>query len=371
MDPLSYRFPALRGVQAGRAYYVIMCPMRLAPKLFLFDEEELPPELRAQRVLNKARIPDITNYIAQNKDQYIFSSLTASIDGETHFTPVDDTDGGRNIGSLTIPMNSRLIINDGQHRRAAIEEALKEAPELGDETISIVFFLDQGLRRSQQQFADLNKHAVRPTRSLGILYDHRDGMARLARHLADSVPVFRGLIELEKTTISNRSAKLFTLSAVYQATSALLGSVRHINGPTEEESSFACEYWTAVGEAIPEWQLAARRQISCAELRKEFVHAHGVVLHALGLAGETMAGAGGTEWKIHLHGLSKIDWRRRNPMWEGRAMIAGRMSKVHNNVVLTAVAIKRLLGLRLTADEHELDRRSGGANATGVTEEVS
>ena len=361
MDPLSYQFPALRGVQAGRAYYVIMCPLRLVPRLFLFDEEELPPELRAQRVLNKARIPDISTYIAQNKDQYIFSSLTASIDGEIQFDPIDDTDGGRNIGNLVISMSSKLIINDGQHRRAAIEKALKEAPELGDETISIVFFLDQGLRRSQQQFADLNKHAVRPTKSLGILYDHRDGLARLARSLADSVPIFRGLIELEKTTISNRSAKLFTLSGLYQATSALFGSILDVTGPTDDQSSFACEYWTVVGESLPEWQLAAKREVSCAELRKEYVHAHGVVLHALGMVGEPMTVAGGAAWKACLHRLSEIDWRRSNRLWEGRAMIAGRMSKVRSNVVLTAATIKRQLGLRLTADEDRLDRLAGNS----------
>ena len=43
-------------------------------------------------------------------------------------------------------MTSRFIINDGQHRRAAIEEALKERPELGDETIAVVFFLDPAAR---------------------------------------------------------------------------------------------------------------------------------------------------------------------------------------------------------------------------------
>jgi DNA sulfur modification protein DndB len=60
-------------------------------------------------------------------------------------------------------MSSRFLINDGQHRRAAIEEALKVRPEFGDETISVVFFIDAGLENSQQMFADLNKHAVRPT----------------------------------------------------------------------------------------------------------------------------------------------------------------------------------------------------------------
>ncbi|GIX46911.1 MAG: hypothetical protein KatS3mg131_1122 [Candidatus Tectimicrobiota bacterium] len=37
----EYVFPAIRGVQARREYYVSMCPLRLLPKIFLFNEEEL------------------------------------------------------------------------------------------------------------------------------------------------------------------------------------------------------------------------------------------------------------------------------------------------------------------------------------------
>jgi DNA sulfur modification protein DndB len=47
----TYTFPALRGIQAGKEYYVAMCPLELLPKIFLFDDASLPPELRAQRTV--------------------------------------------------------------------------------------------------------------------------------------------------------------------------------------------------------------------------------------------------------------------------------------------------------------------------------
>ena len=78
MDSFGYVFPAIRGVQAGREYYVSMCPLRLIPRIFLFDEEEIVPELRAQRTLNKNRVPEIARYILDNKSDYVFSALTAS-----------------------------------------------------------------------------------------------------------------------------------------------------------------------------------------------------------------------------------------------------------------------------------------------------
>ena len=46
-EAFEYVFPAIRGIQAEREFYVSMCPLRLIPKIFLFDEDELVPEMRA------------------------------------------------------------------------------------------------------------------------------------------------------------------------------------------------------------------------------------------------------------------------------------------------------------------------------------
>src|SRR6185437_12307268 len=84
-NSFTYTFAALRGRQAGSAYYVAMCPLRLIPKLFLYDEDELPAEFRAQRPLNRARIPAIARYMIENPQEYVFSSITASVDSEVRF----------------------------------------------------------------------------------------------------------------------------------------------------------------------------------------------------------------------------------------------------------------------------------------------
>ncbi|HWO43445.1 MAG TPA: DNA sulfur modification protein DndB [Candidatus Eisenbacteria bacterium] len=354
-DSFSYVFSALRGVQAARDYFVVMCPLKLIPKIFLFDEDEIPPEMRAQRLLNRARIPEIAQYIVENPREYVFASITASIDGEVRFQPVADNGPGSNIGQLVVPMTAKFVINDGQHRRAAIEEALKERPELGDETISVVFLVDAGLQRSQQMFADLNKHAVRPTKSLGILYDHRDPLCQLARKLIMTVPVFKGLTETEKTTISNRSIKLFTLSSIYHGTRALLNKPK--NGRIKpNEEALAIDFWTEVGKYIPEWQLAQERKVSAAELRRDFIHAHGIALHTLGITGASLIAAEPKRWKERLKALAKVDWSRSNTkLWEGRAMVGGRVSKAHNNVILTAAALKKALGLPLSPEEQRVE----------------
>src|SRR5271154_6362114 len=114
MAHFEYVFPAIRGIQAGREYYVSMCPLRLIPRIFLFDEDELRPELRAQRILNKARVPEIAGYLLGNPKGYVFSALTASIDGEVRFQPLGSDSTERSVGSLRIPMSAKFVINDGQ-----------------------------------------------------------------------------------------------------------------------------------------------------------------------------------------------------------------------------------------------------------------
>ena len=113
----TYGFDAIRGIQAGREFYVGMCPLKIIPKLFIFNDYDIPPELRAQRVLSEYRISPIKNYILNNPDDYIFSSLTTSVDGTMKFIPAASLGQGGKLGRLYINMESRLLINDGQHKR--------------------------------------------------------------------------------------------------------------------------------------------------------------------------------------------------------------------------------------------------------------
>lgn len=346
----EYAFPAIRGIQAGREYYVSMCPLRLLPKLFLFNEDEMVPELRAQRQLNKARLPELARYVTENPRDYVFSAITASVDAEVRFEPIGDDADTRRMGVLHIPMSARFVLNDGQHRRAAIELAMRENPAIGDESIGVVFFLDQGLARCQQMFADLNRYAIRPARSLGVLYDHRDDKAQLAKLVVGRAPAFRDVVEMERTTLAPRSRRLFTLSAIYTATAALLQNVE-VEG-MEPRAALAADFWERVAAQIPQWAQVQQGKLSAGEVREDFIHSHGVVLQALGRVGNSLLHHQPKVWKKHLPALAKIDWRRGNAaLWEGRAMIGGRVSKSQQNVLLTTNAIKKHLGLLLSADE--------------------
>ncbi len=350
----EYVFPAVRGIQAGREYYISMCPLRLIPKLFLFDDEELVPELRAQRVLNRSRIPEIADYLVGNRDSYVFSAITASIDGSVRFEPLGASGDSSRLGSLRVDMSSRFIVNDGQHRRAAIEEAIKRDPKLGDETLAVVFFLDRGLERCQQMFADLNRHAVRPARSLGLLYDHRNALAQLTRLVVARSQAFNGLVEMERSTLSERSRKLFTLSAIYAGNAALVGNREIMD--VQQEARRCAEFWDEVAKYMAEWKLVRQAKMTAGEVRREFLHSHALALQAIGIAGEKLLELPADQWKTRLKSLAQLDWARSNArLWEGRAMIGGRVSKASQNVTLTVTLIKQSLNLPLSPEEERAE----------------
>jgi len=344
-------FPVIRGLQARREYYVAMWTLRMLRQISIFDEDALPPELRAQRTLNKARIPEISDYILNNPDDYVFSALTVSIDSEVAFEPLPGQD---RLGILRVPMDAHFIINDGQHRRAAIIEALKHRPELEHETIAVVFFLDIGLERCQQMFADLNRYAIRPSRSLGLLYDHRNDKARLAKLVIMKSENFRDLVDMEKSSLAPRSRKLFTLSAFYNACADLVNGLA--TGDINNDANLARSFWEAVAEHFPLWGQVREGRMPASEVREGYIHTHGITLQAIGKAGNALLLTHPNDWQNRLISLEKIDWSRNNAkLWEGRAMIGGKVSKVTTNVVLTINVIKQALSLPLTEEEQRVE----------------
>ena len=353
MNNFFYTFPAIKGKQASRDYFIIMCPLKILSKLFIFSDDDLPPDQRAQRILNKSRIPEMASYVVNNPKDYVFSSLTASIDGEFNFENIDKS-FDKNIGTLKVAMDSRLLINDGQHRRAAIEEALKADPSLGEETISVVLFIDEGLKRSQQIFADLNKHAVNVSKSIGILYDSRDPIAMITKSLLEENNYLKHFTDKENPSLSKFSPKLFTLSSINETNKKLLTK---LNCNDEKIVMFVKEFWDVLCENMKEWQFVFKKESSAAHFRTDYISSNGVVLEALGLLGNYLYKNNPYDWKKILSNISSIDWHRTNlDDWQNRVIgHTGRIVKSATYVRLTNNLIKLKLGIPLSKDELKLE----------------
>ncbi|HYT41298.1 MAG TPA: DNA sulfur modification protein DndB, partial [Methylomirabilota bacterium] len=76
---MEVKFPAMQATIGKRKYYATTMALSEVPRFFKFNDwTQFEPQQRAQRVLNVARVPEITKYILDNEDGYIFSSITAS-----------------------------------------------------------------------------------------------------------------------------------------------------------------------------------------------------------------------------------------------------------------------------------------------------
>ena len=340
---ITYKFAVVKGIQANRDYYIAMVPLGILSKLFSDEKEYIAPEFRAQRCINEARIPEIRDYILNNKTNYVFSALSASIDGKFTFIP---SEMDENLGVLEVSMDSVFIINDGQHRKAAIEAALKDAPELSKETISIVFFEDSGLKRSQQMFADLNKHAVKTTMSLSTLYDSRDDLANAVKDVVVKVPFLSKYIDKEKDNLGKNSLKLFTLANFLRANRRILKD----DIITDNVRAFLLNYWNSIFSNIEEWQRLEKKQLHKCDLREDYILILSVTLQSFGRLGRYSY-----ENKDSIEVLKKlntIDWLRSNPEWKGRAIDShGKIVNNEDAVIKICNYIKKSIGISLTREE--------------------
>lgn len=348
---MQVSFPAMKGTIGQREYYSCLMKLNAIPKMFTFrDWAEFTPEDREQRILNRKRVPDIARYILDNEDGYLFSSITASYKCDVTFTSTPEQ---ASIGILAMEFeDANFVINDGQHRCAAIAHAIKENPALGEETISILLFPYENRERVQQMFSDLNRFVVKTSKSLDILYDKRDPLAEVTLDVIEAVPAFKGFVDKDAVTLPVRSPKLFSLAALYDANKELLSDALSNNENGRSNLvTIASDYWTAVSKAIPEWTKVRNGELKALELRQASISSHSVTLRALGSVGAELKKDDPTGWKGRLLDLQEVDWKKKNPEWENVCIIANSVVSNRQSRLAMKAYLKRKLGLTLTDTE--------------------
>lgn len=342
-----YKFPAVKGIQARKEYYIAMIPLKMLPELFGESDDIVVPEHRAQRKLNETRIPTISRYILDNRDSYVFSALAASIDGEYEF--ITDQ-GNRDVGVLEISKKARFLINDGQHRKAAILNVINEDPSLEEETISVVLYSDQGLQRSQQIFTDLNKNAVKTSNSISELYDSRDELAVVTRSVIWKIDFLNEYTNKEKDILGKYSSSLFTLNTFYAANKSIIGK----NNIAESED-FLLSFWTLVSEHMKQWRELQDGEITKVDLRENYIATQNIVLQAFGRVGNYLY-SNRSDMETCLEKIESIDWCRNAKQWYMRAV--GKRGRIITNkkaAMLIANIIKQQTGIPLTQEEQHAE----------------
>lgn len=355
---ITYSFPAVRGIQATREFYVAQIPFGILTRLFVFDEEVVPAEYRAQRVLNPRRAQDISDYMVANPTDYVLPALTASVSAEMAFEPVSLPGASDRVGMLHIPIEAVMLINDGQHRRKAIELALAQNPALKEETVAITIYFDRGLEKSQQMFADINAKQVKPSSTISALYDRRNPFNSWVMSLLEHLPEIKRRIDFENPAPGMKSSKLWSLVAFKKFITHLTGyTEKNIEDLDQDMRERICviikRFFTECHTHIPQWASMMDNRVMASEVREQWVIGHAVWLEGLGMFGrqliERATDTDSVNWGL-MGRLSLVDPMKTSLQWENRCVVLGKMQKTADGVKSTAAQLMRMANIPLPSE---------------------
>lgn len=341
----AIQWPALKGKMGDRDFYMTVLTLQTVARFFEPTPTGLAAELRAQRALSERRVPDIKQYMLDKENDWVFGSLTLSFDGEA------DYDDKKRI--LYLDPHSEFVVVDGQHRLAAIKQALSEDPFLRKQSIGVMLLAFEDLPRNQQVFSDLNRTAQKTSRSLDILYDHADPMTGIVKYVAQQVPLFHNRVEKNQTSLAVRSKHFITLSSLYDACRQLLGGARALEGLQDSDDAVSnaqelcVMYWNKLTEVIEPWREVRDGDIKPAEARVETIVSHAVAFFALGTAGSQVLNITSREdWArvsaadlVIFERLAEVDWLKTNHAWQGIAMLGSSVVTRHQTRLALAKKI--------------------------------
>lgn len=363
---ITYSFPAVKGIQAKKEYYIAQVPFKYLVKFFTFADEELSPELRAQRKVNEKHAADIGQYVIENRDDYVLPSLTVSVNAAMRFDSIIGDGLAGRLGVLHIPVDAVALINDGQHRRKAAEYFLKEDKTLKDETISVIFYFDEGLTRSKQIFADLNANLSKPSAAINALYDGRNPFNRfvldaLARH-----PNIDKLVDKENTTIGAKSESVWSLVHWKKFAEKLLNVKEStFDKLSDDDVQRLDQFFDLVVSSLCEfqhqWRSVMEGELTSEDMRKQTVSGHAVYLESMALALSTLIDEKSLTVRRAIKKMVVLDTDKSAEHWDNRCVKAGRMVKTTDSVKLTAGFFLETANLTLTDTITEAYDRYGFA----------
>lgn len=325
MSEFCFEIPAVRGIQAGRLFYTINAPFGVLQRLVAFDTGNVLA--RSQREVNPTRAKKISQYVQDNAESYVLTSLTGVINESPEFIESEHA----NVGLLKISMDSDIFLFDGQHRTTGIIDAIKNDVNLRSHNIPLMLFMEMTLEERQQAFSDINGHTVKPSASISDTYNKRDDLPMLVVDMANTLPAFTGLVDFERNVIGKNSPYLFPVKILKDATARLLG-VKVTAPLSDEQCEMAKSFWEACSKPLL-WKAFRNWEDSADEFRDGYISSHGVFLNALGLVGQCLLAQYGHVAK--LSDLSTLNIRRDSAEFVGRCI-----DEVTGNMISNATAIK-------------------------------
>jgi DGQHR domain-containing protein len=254
MDPVSenLRFPALKGRQGDRDFYILL------PSNGQLIEHFTPPveeeDEQSQRAVIPKHVEEIKDYVLENPGDFVLGALTYAVDPVVSFEGVSQ---GSRVGELVLPAGTAVRSIDGQHRRLGLADAFEVSPELAQDGIAVVLYVEDDLGKRRQMFSDMNWTPRKVSASQNVAFDSRDPFSRAVRRLVGFHPLLTARVETQLARVPRGSAKLYTLGAIYDACKRVMlgpsGKVTKANAPSEDSIvDRSGRFFDVLTEARPE-----------------------------------------------------------------------------------------------------------------------
>lgn len=235
--------PSIKGSQFGRDIYSSTIKFKDLRKFL----ETFPS---VQREISMRKVKSIKRYILSGLENEspvsimrFFSSITVSCRGTMFYDDIQK--------QVAIDVfNSKLSVNDGQHRMEGICLALDELENiyinskdkeysekirrrletLENMAIPIVIFNGLNEREEKQLFHDLNNLAQRPSRSVNILLNQTDLYSKLSREVAEENRYISQYgVEYDKMSLHKNNSNSILLTTIYASIKELYTYERRFN----------------------------------------------------------------------------------------------------------------------------------------------
>lgn len=331
----------------------------------------------AQRDLTKTRVMnDMVPYLMKPDNNPFFSALTlimVPMDGENLAEGVDykfEAPEGHEIGELRVEGQVLLFLADGQHRQAALAEALTRNRNLAKQEVPVILLPFTSVKRARQLFSDLNLNAKVVSKTLGLSYESRNPVVLIAKRVMDDVALFDEgrRVNQKGNSLSAKSPAVISMNTLVEVTSNILSAlldtpVKSLRGHPDliaienlepdndlviAAAQPVVEAWEVIIDAFPRWQDVIDGEVTAGILRdgvkdeednvieEGYVATFGLGWQALGLVAAAVIRIEGDDWSEQLErAIGSVDWQK-GKQWNGIAMVGGRVNNTAPGIRNTA-----------------------------------
>ena len=181
---------------------------------------------QANRRLTPSHARNIQQYLDEKDDWLLGPMMLGIAHDAVEFEPYVSEEGEAdtpNFGELRVRTNrmNTMRIFDGQHRRRAIQEVLADLSddgrradkfeELRSASMTIILYTEDNIKTLKQMFSDASK-TKRIEGNTVARFDRRDAFNVTSVRLAENSLVFRGRVEMERSSAYASSPSLMAIN---------------------------------------------------------------------------------------------------------------------------------------------------------------